>query len=252
MPVMDGHEAIRRIRSMDGGKIPKIIAVTASAMDENRQRADGNRRRRFHQQAVPGSRAIPEDSRPRGRGVRSTPSNPQTASPRRTGRGHARVARDALPRDLIDQMREAVIGADLDQLLATIREVEARDPKPLRGCGAWPKISNTRSFSIYSVQHTAGISMQPWRSLIRVADRQACSVSADRRRPGKVRTGSRRPSILVVDDVSANLQVLTGMLKDRGYKVRPVPSGKLALAGGPEGPARPDPARHQHAGDERL
>jgi len=37
------------------------------------------------------------------------------------------------------------------------------------------------------------------------------------------------PSILVVDDTSANLQVLTGMLKERGYKVRPVPSGKLAL-----------------------
>ena len=37
------------------------------------------------------------------------------------------------------------------------------------------------------------------------------------------------PSILVVDDTAANLQVLTGMLKERGYKVRPVPSGKLAL-----------------------
>ncbi len=40
----------------------------------------------------------------------------------------------------------------------------------------------------------------------------------------------------MVDDVSANLQVLTGMLKDRGYKVRPVPSGKLALLA-----ARKDP-----------
>ncbi len=48
---------------------------------------------------------------------------------------------------------------------------------------------------------------------------------------------SKRPSgaagqpanILVVDDTPANLQVLAGMLKDRGYKVRPVPSGKLAL-----------------------
>src|SRR5438477_138805 len=37
MPVMDGHEAIRRIRARAGGKDPKIIAVTASAMDENRQ-----------------------------------------------------------------------------------------------------------------------------------------------------------------------------------------------------------------------
>jgi CheY-like chemotaxis protein len=43
-------------------------------------------------------------------------------------------------------------------------------------------------------------------------------------------------SILVVDDVSANLRVLTGMLKDRGYKVRPVPSGELALLA-----ARKDP-----------
>jgi phosphoserine phosphatase RsbU/P len=36
-------------------------------------------------------------------------------------------------------------------------------------------------------------------------------------------------SILVVDDTAANLQVLAGMLKDRGYRVRPVPNGKLAL-----------------------
>jgi sigma-B regulation protein RsbU (phosphoserine phosphatase) len=42
--------------------------------------------------------------------------------------------------------------------------------------------------------------------------------------------------ILVVDDTPANLQVLTGILKDRGYKVRPVPGGKLALAA-----ARRDP-----------
>ena len=37
MPVMDGREAIRRIRAMAGGRDPKIIVVTASAMDENRQ-----------------------------------------------------------------------------------------------------------------------------------------------------------------------------------------------------------------------
>jgi phosphoserine phosphatase RsbU/P len=43
-------------------------------------------------------------------------------------------------------------------------------------------------------------------------------------------------NILVVDDVPANLQVLTGMLKERGYKARPVPSGKLALLA-----ARKDP-----------
>ncbi len=43
------------------------------------------------------------------------------------------------------------------------------------------------------------------------------------------KTKRNSASILVVDDTPANLQVLAGMLKDRGYKVRPVPSGKLAL-----------------------
>src|SRR5512140_3348206 len=46
----------------------------------------------------------------------------------------------------------------------------------------------------------------------------------------KSQYGTGHPAgILVVDDTPANLQVLAGMLKDRAYKVRPVPSGKLAL-----------------------
>lgn len=36
-------------------------------------------------------------------------------------------------------------------------------------------------------------------------------------------------NILVVDDTPANLKLLTAMLKEQGYKVRPVPSGPLAL-----------------------
>jgi serine phosphatase RsbU (regulator of sigma subunit) len=50
------------------------------------------------------------------------------------------------------------------------------------------------------------------------------------------RSAGQPASILVVDDTPANLQVLAGMLKDRGYKVRPVPGGKLALLA-----ARKDP-----------
>jgi two-component system, sensor histidine kinase and response regulator len=42
---------------------------------------------------------------------------------------------------------------------------------------------------------------------------------------------STRPlaDLLIVDDAPANLQLLFGMLKERGYRVRPVPSGRLAL-----------------------
>jgi signal transduction histidine kinase len=47
--------------------------------------------------------------------------------------------------------------------------------------------------------------------------------------PAEERFVARRANILVVDDTPANLQVLAGMLKDRGYKVRPVLSGGLAL-----------------------
>jgi signal transduction histidine kinase len=39
----------------------------------------------------------------------------------------------------------------------------------------------------------------------------------------------KKPDILVVDDTPANLQLLTGMLKEHGYRVRPVPCGKLAI-----------------------
>lgn len=41
--------------------------------------------------------------------------------------------------------------------------------------------------------------------------------------------GQKPASILIVDDVAANLQVLAGMLDDRGYLTRPVTSGKMAL-----------------------
>ncbi|MGD1809277.1 hybrid sensor histidine kinase/response regulator [Dapis sp. BLCC M126] len=38
-------------------------------------------------------------------------------------------------------------------------------------------------------------------------------------------------NILVIDDTPANLQLLMGLLSQKGYTVRPIPSGKLALQG---------------------
>lgn len=40
---------------------------------------------------------------------------------------------------------------------------------------------------------------------------------------------TNEPDILIVDDTPANLLFLSAMLKERGYKARPVPSGRLAL-----------------------
>ena len=131
MPVMDGHEAIRRIRAAAGGKEPKIIAVTASALDENRQEllaigADDFIGKPFQEvelfQKIHAHLGVEylyaeEDAA-------AAPDEVAELTPESLAR---------LPRDLIHQMREAVIGADLDQLLAKIREVEARDPRTAHG-----------------------------------------------------------------------------------------------------------------------
>src|SRR6187399_3353591 len=69
----------------------------------------------------------------------------------------------------------------------------------------WRKLSNTKNFLTYLAR---AISLKP--------EKLECAAE-------------HSASILIVDDTPANLQVLAGMLKDRGYKVRPVPSGKLAM-----------------------
>jgi PAS domain S-box-containing protein len=125
MPVMDGHEAIRRIRALAGGKSPKIIAVTASAMDENRQElmaigADDFISKPFREaelfqkiQAHLGVKYVYAEHASIAAHDEFAEVTPQSLAD--------------IPADLIDLMREAVVAADLDQLLATIREVETHD-----------------------------------------------------------------------------------------------------------------------------
>ncbi len=126
MPVMDGHEAIRRIRAKPRGEEPKIIAVTASALDENRLDllaigADDFISKPFREIELfqkihnhlgveylyveQSSAALP---------VESFELTPDSLA--------------SWPKVTIDSMREAVITADLDQLLAIIHEVDEREP----------------------------------------------------------------------------------------------------------------------------
>ena len=44
-------------------------------------------------------------------------------------------------------------------------------------------------------------------------------------------TNNHKGNILVIDDTPANLRLLVSILSERGYKVRAIPSGKLALSG---------------------
>ena len=131
MPVMDGHEAIRRIRAMAGGEDTKIIAVTASAMDDNRQElmeigADDFISKPFREAEL--FQKIHAHV-----GVEYLYAEAPRAAAQEEAAELTPESLAGWPQDLIDPMREAVITADLDQLLARIQEVEARDPRIAQG-----------------------------------------------------------------------------------------------------------------------
>src|SRR5215207_9478634 len=127
MPVMDGHEAIRQIRALPGGREVKIIAVTASAMDDNRQElmevgADDFIGKPFRETEL--FQKIHAHV-----GVEYVYADHPTAASREEAAELTPASLAGWPQDLIDPMREAVVTADLDQLLAKIQGVEARDPR---------------------------------------------------------------------------------------------------------------------------
>ena len=131
MPVMDGHEAIRRIRAMAGGEKPKIIAVTASAMEENRQEligigADDFISKPFREEEL--FQKIHAQV-----GVDYVYSEIPAATAQEETFEPTPESMAGLSQDLIQSMREAVITADLDQMLAKIQEVEAHNPGAARG-----------------------------------------------------------------------------------------------------------------------
>jgi CheY-like chemotaxis protein len=130
MPVMDGQEAIRRIRSMAGGRNPKIIAVTASAMDENRQQlmevgADDFIGKPFREAEL--FQKIHTHV-----GAKYVYADESEIAHRDKNFDVTRESLAASSQIQIDAMREAVVTADLDQLLDTIGQIEARDPRMAR------------------------------------------------------------------------------------------------------------------------
>ncbi|MHC5537407.1 ATP-binding protein [Singulisphaera rosea] len=130
MPVMDGNEAIRRIRASAGGTEPKIIAVTASAMDENRHELIGVGADDFIGKPFREAELFQKIQSHLGVEFSYAEELPIVEG------AIAELSPEALaavPRSLIDLMREAVVEADLDQLLATIHEVEARTPDVAQG-----------------------------------------------------------------------------------------------------------------------
>jgi len=127
MPVMDGLEAIRRIRATKAGAVTKIIALTAHALEEERSAivaagCDDFVRKPFREQEifdalarhlllkfiyekVPGPESTPEAS-----GLTLRPEQ-----------------LDALPSDLLRDLRQAVVELDTARTQALIQQVTERD-----------------------------------------------------------------------------------------------------------------------------
>jgi len=128
---MDGREAIRRIRAMSAGTETKIIAVTASAMDENRHELIAIGANDFISKPF---REVDLFQKIQAHlGVEYVYAEQPTAAARDEAAELTPESLAGWPQDLISPMREAVITADLDQLLEKIQEVQARDPRIAQG-----------------------------------------------------------------------------------------------------------------------
>jgi PAS domain S-box-containing protein len=127
MPVMDGLEAVRRIRATQAGADTKIIALTAHALEEERDPimaagCDDLVRKPFHEQEIFGALArhlrlkfiyekVPRsESTPEPPGL---PVNPEQL--------------DALPAQLLQDLRQAVVELDTARTHALIEQVSERD-----------------------------------------------------------------------------------------------------------------------------
>ncbi len=127
MPVMDGLEAVRRIRATPAGADTKIIALTAHALEEEREPimaagCDDLVRKPFHEQELFSALArhlrlkfIYEKS-PRPEGPAPPPGLALRAE-----------QLDALPAQLRQELRQAVIELDTARTQILIKQVSERD-----------------------------------------------------------------------------------------------------------------------------
>jgi CheY-like chemotaxis protein len=126
MPVMDGYEVLHKIRGMAGGKDVVILAITASAFREDKQRvlvagADGFLSKPFKEAEL-------FDALHRLLGIEYIyrENAVQTAAEGDSAEGINAV--NTLPPDLVGKCREAAVRADIFLLLELLQEVSQINP----------------------------------------------------------------------------------------------------------------------------
>ena len=139
MPVMDGYEATRRIKSTTKGQATVIVAVTASALEEDREiilseGCDAYVRKPFREyeifeamtkylgvefryEELPNEEQVAEDRRSAG----------EDLSEIRLGRSEIERKMMEIPSDLIVHLKKAAILGNIDEILIQIEEIKNCD-----------------------------------------------------------------------------------------------------------------------------
>lgn len=129
MPVMDGLEAIRRIRTMEGGDKVRIICVTASTTDQNRREilaagADDFLGKPLREavlfEKIRTLLGVEYDYYDEGSGAPGMLREPLT-------RGISSEVVAGFPKDLVEHLHEATINADFDLIMKLIDRVDGID-----------------------------------------------------------------------------------------------------------------------------
>jgi len=132
MPVMDGYEAIRRIRASVGGKGARIIAVTASAFDETRQEVLDTGADDFVSKPFRETELIEKIGRLLGVKYIYAEAVAVAAKPEAL-EALTSESLAGLPGELVRQIRESTITADLDRMLELIQQAATHDARAANG-----------------------------------------------------------------------------------------------------------------------
>jgi PAS domain S-box-containing protein len=122
MPVVDGYEAIRRIRASAGGKDARIIAVTASAFEDTRQEVIATGADDFVSKPFREMELIEKIGRLLGAKYIYAEEAVSVAAEPEAFEALTPESLNGLPGELVRQIREATINADLDRMLELIQQ----------------------------------------------------------------------------------------------------------------------------------
>ncbi len=125
MPVMDGFEAIRTIRSLPGGKEVKIFAITASVLEEDRQIILESGADEFIKKPFKEFEIFEKITDCLGIRFISQPIDPYSEKTK-TGDPLTREIISTLPHKIKEQIKEAIINGDIELMETEIMKLTSR------------------------------------------------------------------------------------------------------------------------------